>query len=160
IGILLHWICDLRAVVHWARPRGSRAAVAVPVGIRAGIAGIALAVPILILLGGIRDVRTVVASVAASVPVPVLLARVRDGGAVVEIAADPVGVLVVERIERARVARIPNVIAVAVGLVRIRHLRTVVRRAGRVCTPRVPEPVVVGILARVAGIADAVVIRI
>ena len=58
--------------------------------------------------------------------ISVLLAGIEDGRAVVHVAADPVAVRVVVGVAGARIARVPDTVAVGIVLTWVGHCRTVV----------------------------------
>src|SRR5439155_21764985 len=135
IPVLLERIRDPRAVVdRTGRGRCSGIAEAVPVGVRASVAG-----------------------VSDPVAIGVALARVGGGGTVVHIAADTVPIRIVRRIGRARVAQVPQAVPVPVGLPRIVHVRAIVH----VLADTVPVSVVGGVVGTaVAGVSNRVVIGV
>ena len=165
--------CDVRQS-GGPRPDAGRdagVAHAVPIGVLlagvrdlpAVIAGVTLGVAIRVDLARVRDRRAVVADIAPGVPVGVLLVRIRDRGAVVAGVAPRVAVAVCLGRVHDRgtvVTRIAQGVAVGVDLIRVRD-----RRAG---VARVPSAIAVAVeLVRVrerrtvvAGVARGVAVSV
>src|SRR2546426_11186298 len=124
------------------------------------LTGVADPVAIGVGLAGVRPVRTVVTGVARPVPVGVRLRRVVDSGAVVLSGAQAVSVRVVPRIDWTRITGVSATVTVAIGLVGIRHERTVVTRASAGRRHTVRESVSIRVRALVARLSDAVMVAI
>ena len=115
-------------------------------------AGVAHAVPVGVLLAGVGDLAAVVAGVADRSPSMSSWLAFATVGQLSHVGAPAVAVGVVRRIDRARVARVAQRVAVRVGLARVRDRRAVVHAGA--------PAVAVGVVFRleragVAGIARA-----
>src|SRR5439155_328340 len=127
----------------------------------------ALAVPVAVLLAGVRDRRAVVARIALGVPVRVRLRRIGHGGAVVDQTAHSVAIDVVRRVVRAGITGVADTVSVRVLLRRVRDGRAVVVLADLGGIEGVPRAVTVAVLVvlgvertRVAGVAERIAVGV
>jgi hypothetical protein len=136
------------------------------------VTGVALAIPVLVGLGRIGNVRAVVAHVSVPVPVIVFLAGIGHGYAVVvvtelrsyeaSVGTIAIAVFVVRHVLRANVTHVSDAVRVRVQL-RSRLWAVCVRvhwRVGHVRTVVVRVRDSVAVAIEVAGITDAVVVRV